>query len=159
MIRTLTLCGLLLAALAASAAQKDKDEKPKDKDLPKAKAYKTPTEVFDAAVAAMGKKDWAVMVSCFTPEAQKQMAVDLAMQGTFMRSQAEGKLVKDKRLKDKDKEEPEPEEKRRKKYKPVFDVMDGHGLTEKALKDVKIKGFRPSKEDREAILKLVKDPG
>src|SRR4051794_21720146 len=141
MIRTLTLCGLLLAALAASAAQKDKDEKPKDKDLLKAKAYKTPTEVFDAAVAAMGKKDWAVMVSCFTPEAQKQMAVDLAMQGTFMRSQAEGKLVKDKRLKDndKDKGEPEPDEKLRKKYKPVFDVMDGHGLTEKALKDVKIK--------------------
>src|SRR5215217_3948385 len=110
-----------MVALAVSAAQKDKDEKAKDKEQPKAKVYKTPQEVVDVAVAAMTKKDYAVMVTCFTPEAQKQMVVDMAMQGTFMRSQAEGKLVKDKRLKDKDKEEPEPDEKLRKKYKPVFD--------------------------------------
>jgi hypothetical protein len=152
MIRTLTLGGLLLAALAVSAAQKDKDEKPKDKDKeqPKAKVYKTPKDAFDAAVAAMSKKDYAIMVSCFTPEAHKQMAADLAMQGMFIRGKAEGGPAKDK-------EKGEPDEKAMKQYKPVFDVMDKHGLTKAATKDLKSKGFRASKEDREAILKLVKD--
>jgi hypothetical protein len=154
-IRTLTLSGLLLAALAVSAAEKDKDEK-KDKKASRANTYKTPQEVFDAAVVAMGKKDWAAMVSCFTPEGHKQMAVDLALQGTFMRAQAEGRPVQDKSLKDKDKAE--PDDTLLKKYKPVLDVMDKYGLTKAATKGVKVKGFRPSKADREAILKLVKDP-
>jgi hypothetical protein len=134
MVRTLTLCGLLLAAFAVGAAQKDKDEKPK------AKTYKTPQEVFDAAAASMRKKDFAVMVSCFTPEARHQMALDLAMQGLFFRGKAED------------------DEKMLTRFKPVFEVMDKHGLTKAATKDVKIKGFRPSKEDRAAIRKLVKDP-
>jgi len=142
MVRTLTLCGLLLAALAVCAAQKDKDEKPKDKDKeqPKARTYKTPQAVFDAAVASMSKKDYAVMVTCFTPEAQQQMAVDLATQGLFFRGKADD------------------DEKIQTRFKPAFEVMDKHGLTKAATKDVKIKGFRPSKEDRAAILKLVKDP-
>jgi len=150
MVRTLALCGLLLAAFAASAAQKDKDEKPKDKEAPKAKSYKTPQDVFDAAVTAMSKKDFAVMVGCFTPEAQQQMATDLAAQGMFMRNTAEGKF--------KDNEKGDPDEKLLKQFKPVFDVMDKHGLTKATTKDLRIKGLRLTKEDRAAILKIVKDP-
>jgi hypothetical protein len=137
MVRTLTLCGLL-AALTVSAAQKDKDEKPKDKEAPK--TYKTPKEVFEAAVTAMTKKDFPAMVSCFTPEAHKQMATDLAAQGLLIRAKAED------------------DEKIMTKYKPVFEVLDKHGLTKAATKDLKIKGFRPTKEDRAALLKLIKDP-
>jgi len=100
----------------------------------------------------MRKKDYAALVSCFTPEAHKQMAVDLAMQGMLMRSHAEGKPAKDKE------KSAEPDEKLLKTYKPVIEVLDRNGLTKAATKDLKITGFRASKEVREAILKRVKDP-
>jgi hypothetical protein len=136
-IRTLTLAGLVLAALAVSAtAQKDEKE-PKEK----AKVYKTPQECFDAVLKAIEKKDARAMIDCFTPESQKQMAADFVAQGVFFRAQAE------------------KNEDFAKKYKPLLETLDKHGVTEKATKDLKIKGFRVNnKKDREAILKLVKDP-
>jgi len=143
-IRILILCGLSLA-VAGAAAQKDKDEKPA------AKIYKTPQECFDDAAAAMVKKDRTAMLACFTPEAHKQMAADMAVQGISMRAEMTGKSAKDK-------DKAEKDEALLKKYKQLFDVLDKHGLTEAATKDLKVKDFRPTKQNREAVVKLVKDP-
>src|SRR4051812_17574479 len=72
MFRTAAAAALLLAALAVTAgAQKDKGEK-------KAKLYKTPQEVFDAAEAAEEKKDFKTLAACFAPETQKEFAVIVA---------------------------------------------------------------------------------
>jgi hypothetical protein len=135
--RTLSLAGLLLAALAAQATAQ------KDKAVP---TYKTPQEVFDGVLAAIDARDARAMIGCFTPQAQRQMAARYAAQGAFLRAQAESKSSKDK------------DEDFVKKYRPLFDVMDKHGLTAKASKGLKVKGLRPTKEEREAILKLLDDP-
>src|SRR3954452_1492249 len=145
MIRTLSLGGLLLAALVVSASAQDVEPKYK------AKIYKTPKDCFEAVLAASEKRDARTLVDCFTPDAVKQMAGDLASQGFFLRDQAEGKAFKDK-------EKGKPDEETAKRLKPMLDVLDKHGLTEKATKDLRPKGFRASKKEREALLKLVKDP-
>ena len=144
MIRILTLGGLLLAALAVGAAAQDTEPKRK------AKTYKTPQEVFDAVLTAKDKRDARAMVECFTPEAVKQIATDIATQGFFLRDRAEGKFGKDQ---GKDAVEAEA-----KKLKPLLDVLDKHGLTEKATKDLRPANFRPTKEQREGLQKLIKDP-
>jgi len=145
MFRMLTLGGLLLAALVVSASAQDAEPKTK------AKIHKTPQACFDAVLAASEKRDARALVGCFTPEAVKQMAGDLASQGFFLRDQAEGKLFKDK-------DGAKPDEETLKRLKPMLDVLDKHGLTVKATKDLRPKGFRPTKKEREALLKLVKKP-
>jgi len=147
--RTLTLAGLLLAALAVSAVGQ-KDDKDKAKDKPKDKLHKTPEACFDAVVAALEKKDSAAMVASLTPKAQNRMALEYVGQGIQLRGVAEGKLPKDKGQKN---------EQLAKLYKPLFDVLDKHGLTEKATKDLETdeKGTLTTK-GRGAALKLVKDP-
>jgi hypothetical protein len=146
MLRMLSLAGLLLAALALSVPAQDVEPKRNTK------LYKTPKDCFEAVLAASEKKDARAMVDCFTPEAVKQIAGDLAGQSFFMRDQAEGKQFKDKDV-------AKPDEETLKRLKPLLDVLDKHGLTAKATKDLRPKTtFRPTKKEREALLKLVKKP-
>jgi hypothetical protein len=144
--RSLTLAALMLAALAAcAAAQKDKEDKDKDKDKPK--AYKTPQDCFDAILAAIEKKDAPALVGTLTPSAQKRMAATSAGQGVHLRALAEGK--------DKGKKN----EELAKLYKPLLDVLDKHGLTEEATKDLDMdKQGRLTTKGEVAAMKLVKDP-
>jgi len=146
MTRTLSLAGLLLAAVAVSVPAQDVEPKRGTK------VYKTPKECFEAVLAASEKRDARAMVDCFTPDAIKQIAGDLAGQSFFLRDQAEGKGFKDK-------EGAKPDEETLKRLKPMLDVLDKHGLTAKATKDLRPKtAFRPTKKEREALLKLVKKP-
>src|SRR6059058_4256109 len=85
MTRTLSLAGLLLAALALCVPAQDVEPKRN------VKLHKTPKDCFEAVLAATEKRDARAMVDCFTPEAVKQIAGDMAGQGFFMRDQAEGK--------------------------------------------------------------------
>lgn len=131
--RMMTLAALLLPALAlAVAAQKDKGKA-------KEKAYDTPQEVFTAAFNAVSRKDIKTFVTCYSPEAQKEMAGDEALGGLRFREILQRK----------------GNEKFLEKFKPVLAVLDRHGLTEKATKDL-------NELDRAkasaAALKLIKDP-
>jgi hypothetical protein len=134
--RAVTLAGLLLAALATCAvAQKDKGDKLE------ARKFATPKECFEAFDKAMTKRDARLMVGCMTPAAVKKLAIEMAVYGISLRAKAAALDKKDELVT---------------MSKPFFDVLDRHGLTEKAIKGLKIKGYS-SKEDREAVLKLVKD--
>jgi cytochrome c556 len=134
MFRTAAAAALLLAALAVTAfAQKDKDEK-------KAKLYKTPQECFDAFNEAEAKQDYKTWVGCLAPRSQTELASLMLAGGIGARAE----LNKEK------------DEKKRaavaKQMKPVFDVLDKHGLTEKATKGV------DSPDDAKKTLgKVVKD--
>jgi hypothetical protein len=141
MIRTLTLAGLLLAALATcAAAQKDKEEPKKDKDkAPKAELYKTPQDCFDDTAKAFETQDMRLMMNCLTPTAQVRFVVLFAEGALSLRP-----LAKDEGI--------------AKTYKPVFDALDRHGLTEKATKDLEYEGRSLTKKGQEQLKKLVKDP-
>jgi hypothetical protein len=146
-VRCAALGVLLLACVTLSASQKDKDEKPKDKDQPKAKVFKTPQETFDAFLAALNKRDSKAFVGCLTPDTLKEMAGVYAVQGLLRRELVEsgGKDgAKDDKL--------------AKRWKPTFDVLDKHGLTAKATKDVKL-GKTPAEHEKAqaAVLPLIKD--
>jgi hypothetical protein len=143
MVRTLSLAALLLAAVAVSAPAQDVEPKRNTK------LYKTPKDCFEAVLAATEKRDARALVDCFTPEAVKQIAGDIAGQNVFMREQT-------KRFKEKD--GGTPDEATLKRIKPMMDLLDKHGLTEKATKDLLPKTSRPTKKEREALLKLVKKP-
>jgi len=148
MTRTAPLAGLALAALAVSAfAQKD-DEKPrKDKDKAKAPAYKTPEACFDAARAAYEKGDFAAFVACIAPDAQKDLASKLGLELVSSRAMVE-------ELKDNDQREA-----MQKAFGPVNEVLDRHGLTPKATKEIrKGKDGEENEKAKKAVLKLVKDP-
>jgi hypothetical protein len=113
--RLLPLAGLLLIVSAASAAPAPTKDK--------SKVYKTPQEVFDAWQAAGDKDDYKTMAALMAPEAQKDAAALLAVQLAPMRAQLE------------DSEEKAAQD-ALKKFKPLFDVMDKHGLTIKVLREV-----------------------
>src|SRR5262245_24489634 len=118
MFRTAAVAALLLAALALTAgAQKDTGEK-------KGNRYQTPQEVCNAAHEAEVKKDYKTMVPCSAPETQKEFAVFFALLG-----------VEDRREFNNEKDEKKRAE-RAKEMKAVGKVLDNHGLTEKATKDV-----------------------
>jgi len=166
-IRTAISACLALALLSLPAFAAEDKDKDKDKEKPnkvKSATYKTPEECFDAVVTAIGKRDAYLLIGAVTPKMQKEMAADLASQGVRMRAMAAGKtprpLEKDsKDGKDKDdKDKARPDEKLAKEYKPFFDVMDRHGLTEKALKDVEAKDFGLTPKGRQEVLKLLDDP-
>jgi hypothetical protein len=154
--RCLTLAGLLLAALAAcAAAQKDKDEK--DKDKPKPKVYKTPQDCFDALQTALQKRDAHLLVATLTPEFQKTIATQMVTSAVYRRDDLRGEPAKDKKGKD-DKEREKKRKERLKKFEPLFEVMDKHGLTEKATKDLERKNLTLTPKGQEAALKLLEDP-
>jgi hypothetical protein len=126
----------MLAALAVSAAgQKDKD---KAKDKAKAKLHKTPEECFEAVLTAFDKEDFHLLLRCVTPAVQKRMAGRMAASGLQLR-------------------EGGPEEIAR-KYKPAFAVLDKHGLTEKATRDLDRERSGLTKKGRQAAVKLLADP-
>jgi len=144
--RTLALAGLVLAALVTCAvAREDKDEKAKDKEKPKAKVYKTPQDVFDAAQKAQEDNDYKALVGCYTEKARGDRAVFFA--AVFSEGRA--------RLKDKDDEKSKEE---LKKAKPILDVLDKHGLTEEAVAKVKKDTEKDQDKAHKAVLDLIKDP-
>lgn len=140
MFRIATLAGLVLAVLSLTAfAQKDKEK-------PKAPVYKTPQDAFDAFAAADKKNDYKTVASIMTPQAVKDHAVDLALKMAPLRPDFEDR--KDKDL-----------DALRKKFKPAFDIMDKHGLTRKALADVKdSKDKKEMEKARKIVQPLLKDP-
>jgi hypothetical protein len=104
----------------------------------KDKVYKTPQAVFDAAMAASRKKDFKAAVTCLAPEAQKDMAAGFAYAALNIK---EGNT-----------------EEVRKGFKPLFDVLERHGLTGKATKDIQT-GDDPktAEKSRLALRRLIKD--
>ena len=139
MFRTAAAAALLLAALAATAGAQ-KDEK-------KAKLYKTPQEVFDAAEDAEAKKDSKTMAACLAPESQKEFAALLAV------------LAVEKRRMAKDEKDADKRAALVKAAKPANEVLDKHGLTEKATKDVKFAETpKENKQIRKALDELIKKP-
>lgn len=144
--RLTALCGLALAVLAlASTAQEV--EPPT-----KVKIYKTPQAVYDAFWGALKKKDFKTAIDCLAPDSLKQAAVDLAFQGVREREGGFRPVPKD--AKDGG-EKMKPDE----KMKPVFEVLDKHGLTEKVTKDIPRTPFgRGSKKARADMAALIKKP-
>ena len=136
MNRCLTLAGLLLAALAAPcAAQKDK-----------AGAYKTPQECFDAGSAAFARGDHKTWVGCLAPASQKELAAELGVKYALTRASLD-------ELKDRDRAAAAA-----KAHKPLFDALDRHGLTAKALKGLAVgKDAKERQKARETVLGLLKD--
>jgi len=59
---------------------------------------------------------------------------------------------KDEADKDKDKQP------KAKLYKPIYEALDKHGLTEKATRDFEFEGVHLTAKSKEAAMKLVKDP-
>jgi hypothetical protein len=131
--RMAVLAGLLAAVVAASAAAQ-------------AKVYKTPQEVFDAIKEAAKKGDLKAYYALVEPESVRRLAAALAVSTHGLRTAADaGKL----------------EMKMKERFKPVFAVMDKHGLTSAASKKIKrieldedpaktVKAARP-------LLELIKD--
>lgn len=135
MIRAATLAGLVLALALSASAQKDS-----------AKAYKTPQEVFDAHQAAEEKDDHRTLLGCLTADAQKDTAVTLGASFAAGRSMLE-----------------ESGEEQVKKalaaVKPIYDVLDKHGLTVKVTKGLESKDAKERAKARKAALGALKDPG
>jgi hypothetical protein len=106
---------------------------------PKEKLYKTPQAVYDAAMAAHKRKDYKTAIACFAPEAQKDTAAAMALNALNVKAGNNEEI--------------------RKTFKPLFDVLDKHGLTEKAVKDVDLgEDPRTVEKSREKLKKLIKKP-
>jgi hypothetical protein len=100
--------------------------------------HKTPQAVFDAAMVAQNKKDFKAMVACLAPEARKDMASGFAWAALNIKEGNPGEI--------------------RKALKPMFDVLDKHGLTQKATKNIQL-GDDPKVEakSRLALRKMIKN--
>lgn len=134
--RTLA-AGLLLAASSFVAAQ--------DKQA----GHATPAAVFDAYFDSLQRRDTKAMLGCLTDDAVRALAGLYAVQGQQKRELARSSG------KDGGKDD-----KLTRRWQPLFDVLDKHGLTESATKGVKL-GLRPtaaeSEKARAALVKEVKD--
>lgn len=132
------LCALPLLIAAAPPVSNENDPEPPYTG----KVYKSPKAVFDAYTVAMQKKNYKVGLDCLTPESQQDLA---AFSVYAMISIRKSSIV--------------PEE-LKKAYKPVFEVMDEHGLTEKATADVEIEEIplKLPEKARTALRKLIKKP-
>jgi hypothetical protein len=136
--RLAILCGLALAQLAAAPpSREDVDPEPPFYT----KRYSTPKACFDAYAKASDKGDYKIAFDCLSPEAQKDTAAFtvyamLAMKNVNL-----------------------PDE-FKKAYKPVYDVLDKHGLTEKATKDFKadFNVMKMPEKTRLGLRKLIKKP-
>jgi hypothetical protein len=128
--------GVLIAASLLAAQEELEKEKPR--------AYKTPQEVFAAYHAARKKRDYKTMVTCLSPEAQKELAADLAIAGVERRGGTPRDIDDSKRLG---------------KVGSLAEVLVKHGLTVTATKDIKA-GLNPKETEkaRKAVLALIKDP-
>jgi hypothetical protein len=125
---------------------KEPKEKPPEEKKPKPIRYKTPQECFDASEEAGEKGDFKTAVACLSPGAQKDMAAGFAIMLSGQRTglaKATGKGA----------------EEARKALKPAFAVLDKHGVTEKAAKDLKeSKNPKENEKARKAALDLIDDP-
>jgi hypothetical protein len=108
---------------------------------PGTKFYKTPQLCFDAFSVAAQKNDWRTFIGCLTPEDQRKVAATCAHQGCRDYYKVQGTDAA-------------------KKYKALFDVMNRHGLTAKAIKDLPATLLSPniSEEEEGEYLKLIKEP-
>src|SRR5262245_44277153 len=128
MIRLVCL-GVFLTGVMALAQEPEPREK---------KVYKTPRAVFDAALAAQNRKDYKTMVACIEPEARGEMAAGYALAALNIKEGNTDEL--------------------RKAFKPLFDVLDKHGLTEKATKDIRTGDDpRTVEKSRLALRKMIKN--
>lgn len=137
MSRLALLCGLTLALLAGPAfvAGQDDPEPPY-----RTKRYGSPNACFNAYAAASKKKDYKTAIDCLAPEAQKDMAAFTVYTMLYLKGNVPDEF--------------------KKAFKPVFDVMDKHGLTDKALKDFKAEGnvMKMPEKTRTGLRKLIKKP-
>lgn len=128
--RTLAACALLAAACLPARARDDDPEPPS-----RTKSYKTPQAVFDAQVVALQKRDYRTLIDCVAPASHKEMAGLMAYGFLMSRKQGGDEAAK--------------------LIKPLAEVMDRHGLTDKATRDIKT-------DDQEAAVKalskLIKKP-
>src|SRR5262249_653504 len=106
MIRLLCLGGVLVGVSAFA-----QEPEPREK-----KVYKTPQAVFDPMLAAENGKEFKTVVECVAPEARGDMAAGYALMALNIKEGNTDDL--------------------RKAFKPMFDVLDKHGLTQKATKDI-----------------------
>jgi hypothetical protein len=135
--RLATLLALLSLLTAAPAMGKGDDPEPSISG----KRYASPKAVFDAYAATTEKKDYKTALGCLTPEAVKDQAAFTAYVILAVRKIFPDEL--------------------KKSWKPLFDAMDRHGLTEEATKDLAV-GDSPIKLPEKARLglrKLIKKPG
>lgn len=131
------LCLLAVVSLAPAARADDTDPEPPYRG----KRHDSPKAVFDAYAAANGKKDFRAAFACFTPEAQKDQAAFTAHMML---------VVKRRNF---------PEEFRA-TCKPLFGVMEKHGLGEQAVKDIEVADTHLTIPDkaRLALRGLIKKP-
>lgn len=135
MLRIASLSGLLVAAMTLPVCAQ------------KAATYKTPQDCFDAGTAAFAKGDHKTWVGCLAPQSQKDLAVEFAVEFATTRASLDD-------LKDK-----EQAAALAKAYKPLFEVLESHGLTKEATKDVtKGKDAKEREKVAKAVLAVVKDP-
>lgn len=106
------LAGLVLASLALPAFAQEADPEPPSRTT----SYKTPQACFEASIKASQKKDFKTAVDCLAPSTHKDVAAQTALMMLGMKNLGEEFS---------------------KTFKPVFEVMEKHGLTEKATKDIK----------------------
>jgi hypothetical protein len=128
--------GLLLvvgAAVDASGADKEKG---------KPAVYKTPEALMDAFESSQKKKEWKTFIECWAPKAQKRVTA-------FEVRYAVGRRRIAQEL-----------EEARERGKPVFDILDKHGLTLEATKTVKADPILSDEiqKDLSKLVPLIKDP-
>jgi hypothetical protein len=135
--RLAILCGLVLAQLAAAPPSRD-DVDPEPPYF--TKRYSSPQTCFDAYAKASDKGDHKTAFDCLSPEAQKDTAAFTVYTMLSIKDNV-------------------PEE-FKKTFKPVFDVMAKHGLTDKALKDFKadVNVMKMPEKTRLGLRKLIKKP-
>jgi len=134
--RLLILFALLPLLVAAAPPTSQDDPEPGYRT----RRYNSPRAVFEAYVKAGEKKDYKTALDCLTPDAQKDVAAFTAYLFLSIKSF-------------------NPDE-AKKTFKPIYDVMDKHGLTEKATSDVKFEGnpLKLPEAARVALRKLIKKP-
>jgi WD40 repeat protein len=111
-----------------------------------AKGFETPEAVYAAASAAEQRKDAKEYIACHSPEAQQQLALQLAFGGLNQQSAAR---------------DPGPQgESFRKDFKPILEALDKHGLTNDVTKDFKLDLSDPAgvEQVNKAMRDLIKDP-
>jgi hypothetical protein len=130
--RTCVLLAVLSLVVIAGCTKKGS---PTDQ---KGAGHKTPEEVFEAAKTAMTSGDYKTFVACLTPEAVDSLAGQLAFGAAFMK----GFSALDKKGDS------------AKKFKPMFDVLDKHGLTDEFFKKNQVKMGKSKAENAKALRAL-----
>jgi hypothetical protein len=106
---------------------------------PTAVVYKTPQECGEAFVASAMRGDHKTWAGCFAPQTVAEMAGDDALRWVMIRRNTSGPIPED--------------------VKPIFALLDKHGLTVQATAAIKdVKDPTEFEKGRKAVLALMKDP-